>query len=64
MHSYESSARYEPIGEPGESPDKGGCMNILTPSRMIIKRSHSTACNSCLAEVRPWTGTVKKEVRS
>ena len=64
MHSYESSARYEPIGEPGESPDKGGCMNILTPSRMIIKRSHSTACNSCLADVRPWTGTVKKEVRS
>ena len=56
IHSYESSAIYEPIGEPGESPDRGGCMNILTPVRPIIKRSHSTACNSCLVEIRPWKG--------
>lgn len=51
VHSYEGSAIYEPTGEPGESPDRGGCINVLTPSRNIIKRSHSTASNSCLVEV-------------
>ncbi|MDX2479442.1 MAG: molybdopterin-dependent oxidoreductase [Desulfuromusa sp.] len=56
VHSYESSARYEPIGVPGESTDIGGCVNILTPSRPIISRSHSTACNTCLVEVRSWQG--------
>jgi trimethylamine-N-oxide reductase (cytochrome c) len=56
VHSYESSASYDPLGEPGYSPDRGGCVNILTPSRPIIKRSHSTACNSCLVQVEKWTG--------
>ncbi|TCS42710.1 molybdopterin-dependent oxidoreductase [Reinekea marinisedimentorum] len=56
VHSYESSALYEPIGEPGESPDRGGSMNVLTPSRPIIKKSHSTACNSCLVNIRVWEG--------
>jgi anaerobic selenocysteine-containing dehydrogenase len=56
VHSYEASANYEPIGEPGESPDRGGCMNILTPSRPIIKKSHSIAANSCLVEIEKWSG--------
>lgn len=56
VHSFEGSANYDPIGEPGASPDRGGCINVLTPSRNIIKRSHSTASNSCLVEVRPWQG--------
>jgi trimethylamine-N-oxide reductase (cytochrome c) len=51
VHSYESSAVYDPIGEPGKSPDRGGCMNILTPSRPIIKKSHSFAANSCLVQI-------------
>ncbi|WP_419659356.1 molybdopterin-dependent oxidoreductase [Desulfosarcina variabilis] len=54
VHSYESSAVYAPIGEPGRSPDRGGCVNILTPSRPMIKKSHSTASNSCLIDVRKW----------
>jgi trimethylamine-N-oxide reductase (cytochrome c) len=54
VHACEGSAIYEPIGEPGNSPDRGGCINTLTPSRNIIKRSHSTASNSCLVEVAPW----------
>ncbi|MDR0622488.1 MAG: molybdopterin-dependent oxidoreductase [Deltaproteobacteria bacterium] len=58
VHSYESSAVYDPIGEPGESPDRGGCVNILTPSRPIVKRSHSIACNSCLIEIRPWKTSI------
>jgi anaerobic selenocysteine-containing dehydrogenase len=54
VHSYESSAVYDPVGEPGSSADKGGCMNQLTPSRSIIKKSHSTASNSCLVQIEKW----------
>jgi len=53
-HSYESSANYDPLGIPGESPDRGGCMNLLTPSRPMIKKSHSLAANSCLVQVEKW----------
>jgi len=56
VHSYESSARYDPAGEPGYSVDRGGCINQLTPSRMMIKQSHSMAANSCLVEIRKWEG--------
>lgn len=56
VHSYESSAVYDPIGEPGHSPDRGGCINQLTPSRMMIKKSHSGAYNSCLIEIEKWNG--------
>jgi anaerobic selenocysteine-containing dehydrogenase len=56
VHSYESSAVYDPIGEPGASPDRGGCMNILTPSRPMIKKSHSFAANSCLVQIEKWLG--------
>jgi trimethylamine-N-oxide reductase (cytochrome c) len=55
-HAYESSAMYDPIGEPGKSPDRGGCVNILTPRRMMIKKSHSLAANSCLINIRKWNG--------
>ncbi len=55
VHSYEGSAVYDPVGEPGKSPDRGGCMNILTPSRPIIEKSHSIAANSCLVQIETWT---------
>jgi molybdopterin guanine dinucleotide-containing S/N-oxide reductase-like protein len=58
VHSYESSAKYDPVGEPGNSVDRGGCMNLLTPSRMIIKNSHSHAANSCLVQITKWQGEV------
>jgi trimethylamine-N-oxide reductase (cytochrome c) len=54
VHSYESCAIYDPVGEPGASPDRGGCINLLTPSRPIIKKSHSTASNSCLVQIEKW----------
>ena len=54
VQSAEGSAIYDPIGVPGESPDRGGCINVLTPSRNIIKKSHSTASNSCLIQVELW----------
>jgi trimethylamine-N-oxide reductase (cytochrome c) len=54
VHSYEASAVYDPVGEPGHSADRGGCINQLTPSRMMIKKSHSMAPCSCLVEVEKW----------
>jgi molybdopterin guanine dinucleotide-containing S/N-oxide reductase-like protein len=59
VHSYESSSIYDPMGEPGNSPDRGGCINLLTSSRMMIKRSHSHAANSCLVQIEPWKGGSK-----
>lgn len=55
VHSYESCAVYAPVGKPGESVDRGGCINNLTSSRMIIKKSHGM-CNSTLLEVCKWNG--------
>ena len=57
VHSYESCAMYEPTGQPGDSPDKGGCVNLLTSKRPMIKKSHSHAANSCLIQVEKWPGT-------
>jgi trimethylamine-N-oxide reductase (cytochrome c) len=55
IHSYESSAKYDPLekGKPG-SVDRGGCINLLTPSRMISKNAPGMANNSCLIEISKW----------
>ena len=58
VHSYESAAVYDPIGRPGESPDRGGCVNILTSKRPMIKKSHSHAANSCLVQIEKWNEAV------
>ena len=57
VHSYASSAKYDPI-EPGkaDSVDKGGCVNILTPSRMLSKHAPGMTPNSCLIDVAKWEG--------
>jgi trimethylamine-N-oxide reductase (cytochrome c) len=55
-HSWESCAVYEPIGEPGASPDKGGCINLLTPHRFVSKNACGMAPGSCLIEVEKWEG--------
>jgi trimethylamine-N-oxide reductase (cytochrome c) len=59
VHSYESSAVYDPVGEPGKSPDRGGCINQLTPSRMMIDKSHGMAACSCLVQVETWQPTME-----
>jgi anaerobic selenocysteine-containing dehydrogenase len=51
VHSYESCADYDPLGKPGESADRSGCVNILTPSRYITKNSCGQAPNSCLVQI-------------
>ncbi len=60
VHSAVSSASYDPI-EPGNprSPDRGGCVAMLTPSRMMSKNVAGMAPNSCLIEVEPWRGEPK-----
>jgi len=57
IHCYTSSGKYDPL-EPGKaySPDRGGCINILTPGRMISKNAPGMACNTCLVEIARWDG--------
>jgi trimethylamine-N-oxide reductase (cytochrome c) len=57
IHSYASSAKYEPL-TPGraDSPDKGGCVNMLTPSRMLSQNVPGMTPNSCLIEIEKWEG--------
>ena len=51
VHSYESCADYLPVGEPGYSADRAGCVNLLTSKRFITPTSTGQAPNSCLIEV-------------
>ena len=51
VHSYESCADYDPTGVPGESPDRAGCINLVTPGRYISKNACGQAPNSCLVEI-------------
>jgi anaerobic selenocysteine-containing dehydrogenase len=57
IHCRQASAVYDPLGEPGKSADRGGCVNLLTPKRMQTKKVHSAAYNSCLIEIEKWDGT-------
>jgi molybdopterin guanine dinucleotide-containing S/N-oxide reductase-like protein len=56
VHSYEGSSIYDPI-EPGNpaSPDRGGCVNMLTSGRLMSKNVPGMAPNSCLIEICKWT---------
>jgi trimethylamine-N-oxide reductase (cytochrome c) len=58
VHSYESAADYDPLGEPGKSADRAGCINLLTPHRFITKDSCGMAPNSCLVEVEKVQGVL------
>jgi molybdopterin guanine dinucleotide-containing S/N-oxide reductase-like protein len=57
IHSYASSAKYDPL-IPGraDAPDRGGCVNMLTPSRMVSKNAPGMTPNSCLIEIEKWEG--------
>ena len=56
VHSYESCGDYLPLGEPGHSPDRAGCVNMLTSKRFITPTSPGQAPNSCLVEIEKWAG--------
>ena len=47
VHAYGSSAVYDPIGEPGYSVDRGGCVNLLSSPKSQIKKGHSLAASCC-----------------
>jgi len=55
VHSYEGSSKYDPV-EPGKpyTVDRGGCVNILTSSRLMSKNAPGMAANSCLIEISKW----------
>ena len=53
-HAYESSAIYDPMGDPGKSIDRGGCVNLLTPERTQTKSTHSLAGANSLVEIELW----------
>jgi len=57
IHCYTSSGKYDPL-EPGnaDSPDRGGCVSILTPLRMMSKNAPGMASNTCLVEIAKWDG--------
>jgi len=61
-HAYQASAVYAPLGQPGRSPDRGGCVNLLTPSRSQSAKATSMAPNSCLIQIERWTGALKPAV--
>jgi len=54
VHSYGCSAKYDPISDEIGATDKAGCVNLLTPKRMLSKRVPGMATNSCLVEARKW----------
>lgn len=55
-HSYESSAEYQPLEVPGKSPDRGGCINLLTPSRYLSKYACGMCPEHALIQVEKWKG--------
>jgi trimethylamine-N-oxide reductase (cytochrome c) len=55
VHAYGSSAVYDPVGEPGNSADRGGCVNLLSSSKSQIRKAHSMGASCCLIEVEKWS---------
>jgi trimethylamine-N-oxide reductase (cytochrome c) len=54
--SYEASATYAPMGDPGRSVDRGGVMNLLMPHRSQTKSTHSLAGAQGLVGIELWDG--------
>ncbi len=54
IHCFTSSGIYKPFvhGEP--TPDKGGCVNILTSARFMSKNVAGMAQNSTLIDIEKW----------
>ena len=50
------SAQYRPLGEPGNSTDLGGCVNMLSPKKTISEQSSGMAPNTSLIQFEKWTG--------
>ncbi|QEL55644.1 molybdopterin-dependent oxidoreductase [Chromobacterium paludis] len=58
LKAFESSAVYDPIPDrDGGMIDRGGCVNLLTSPRPIVKGSSGMASSNCLVEVEKWMET-------
>jgi trimethylamine-N-oxide reductase (cytochrome c) len=51
MKSYEASSKFQLLEVMGETVDIGGCLNMLTPDRPQVARTHSMSPNSTLVEI-------------
>ncbi|MGD0026506.1 MAG: molybdopterin dinucleotide binding domain-containing protein, partial [Xanthobacteraceae bacterium] len=58
-HSFESSAIYDPLGEPGKSVDRGGTVNLLMPHESQTKSTHALAGSQGLVQVELWNGDIE-----
>jgi trimethylamine-N-oxide reductase (cytochrome c) len=54
VHSYMASSDYKPTGKPGESPDRAGCVNILSTKEFISKTACGMATAHSLIEIEKW----------
>jgi len=58
-HSFESSAIYDPLGEPGKSVDRGGTVNLLMPHKSQTKSTHALAGSQALVQIELWDGKIE-----
>ena len=63
-HGYESCAKYDPLGKPGEAVDRGGMLNLLTPKKSQIKKAHSMGNSTALVELELWDKKELKNIKS
>lgn len=59
VHSFESSAIYEPMGEIGKSIDRGGTINLLMPHKSQTKSTHALAGSHALCQIELWDGNIE-----
>jgi trimethylamine-N-oxide reductase (cytochrome c) len=50
------SAQYRPVGEPGNSTDLGGCVNMLNSKKCLTELTSGMAPNTSLIQFEKWTG--------
>lgn len=56
LKTFESCAEFDFIEDAdGSLIDRGGCMNLLTPSRTQAQGTSAIAPNSCLVQAEKWT---------
>lgn len=64
VKTAESSAEFDLIPDGNGVADRGGCVNLLTPSRPQVQGTDGMAANSCLIQVERWAGAPAARVAS
>jgi trimethylamine-N-oxide reductase (cytochrome c) len=54
LKGHESSAEVDFVPSSVGMVDRGGCLNLLTPDRRMMKGTEGMGSNSCLVEVERW----------